>query len=109
MLMFGPAMLMFEAEWPTLPSRAPNSDGSSPVVIYLYAEDVDATVKRALKRGAKLVQPVETHFWGDRIGWVQDPAGHMWTIATRVEETTEDQRRERWSKTLSQRIDQSST
>ena len=109
MLMFGHAMLMLEAEWPTLPSRAPNSDGSSPVVIYLYVEDVDATVKRALKRGAKLVQPVETHFWGDRIGWIQDPAGHMWTIATRVEETTEDQRRERWSKTLSQRTDQSST
>ena len=59
--------------------------------------DVDATVERALKRGAKLVVPVETHFWGDRIGWILDPAGHMWTIATRVEETTEDQRRERWT------------
>ena len=61
---------------------------------------VDATVDRALKRGAKLVVPVETQFWGDRIGWVQDPAGHMWTIATRVEETTEEQRSERWSKIL---------
>jgi PhnB protein len=100
MLTFGPAMLMLEAEWPTLPSRPPNPDGSSPVVIYLYVEDVDATVQRALDRGAKLVVAIETHFWGDRIGWVQDPAGHMWTIATRVEESTEDQRRERWSKIL---------
>jgi PhnB protein len=98
MLKFGPAMLMLEAEWPTMPSRAPNPDGSSPVVIYLYVEDVDATVKRALTHGGKLVVPVETHFWGDRTGWVQDAAGHMWTIATRVEETSEDQRRERWSK-----------
>jgi len=39
----------------------------------------------------------------------QDPAGHMWTIATRIEETTEDQRLERWSKALSQRIDKGST
>jgi PhnB protein len=101
MLRFGPAMLMLEAEWPTLPSRAPNPDGSSPVVIYLYVEDVDATVERALRHGAKLVLPIETHFWGDRVGWVQDPSGHMWTIATRVEETTEDQRRERWSRILS--------
>ena len=100
MLKFGPAMLMLEGEWPTLPSRPPKRDGSSPVVIYLYVEDVDATVERALKRGGKLVVPVEAHFWGDRIGWVQDPSGHMWTIATRVEETTEDQRRERWSKIL---------
>ena len=100
MLKFGPAMHMLEAEWPTLPSRVPSPDGSSPVVIFLYVEDVDATVDRALKRGAKLVVPVETQFWGDRIGWVQDPAGHMWTIATRVEETTEEQRSERWSKIL---------
>ena len=100
MLLFGPAMLMVEAENPEVPTRAPNPDGSSPVVIYLYVEDVDATVERELKRGGRLVVPVETHFWGDRIGWVQDPAGHMWTIATRVEQTTEDQRRERWSTIL---------
>ncbi len=103
LLKFGPAMLMLEAESPALPSRAPMLDGSTPVVIYLYVEDVDATVERALMRGAKLVIPVETQFWGDRIGWVQDPSGHMWTIATRIEETTEDQRRERWSKTLSEK------
>ena len=108
MLRFGPAMLMLEAEWPTLPSRAPNPDGSSPVVIYLYVEDVDATVERALRLGGKLIVPVETHFWGDRIGWIQDPAGHMWTIATRLEETTEDQRSERWSKILSEKAGQSS-
>lgn len=90
MLMFGPAMLMLESEWPALPSRAPNADGSSPVVIFLYVEDVDAVVERAVSRGGKIAVPVETHFWGDRIGWVQDPKGHMWTIATRVEETTEE-------------------
>lgn len=90
-------MFMLEAEWPTLPSRAPQPDGSSPVVIYVYVEDVDAMVERAVARGATLVSPVQTQFWGDRIGWVLDPSGHMWTVATRVEETSEEQRRERWS------------
>ena len=102
MLLFGPAMLMVEAENPEVPTRPPNPDGSSPVVIYLYVEDVDATVARALERGGKLVVPVETHFWGDRIGWIQDPSGHMWTIAMGVEETTEDQRQERWATILSE-------
>jgi PhnB protein len=97
MLRFGPAMLMLEAEWLTVPSRAPSTDGSSPVVIYLYVENVDATVERALAKGARLVVPVQNQFWGDRIAWILDPAGHMWTIATRVEETTEGERRERWS------------
>ncbi|MFL6751450.1 MAG: VOC family protein [Sphingomicrobium sp.] len=98
MLLFGPAMLMIEAENPEVPTQPPKRDGSSPVVLYLYVEDVDATVERALSLGSKPIIPVETHFWGDRIGWVQDPEGHMWTIATRVEETSEEQRSERWSK-----------
>lgn len=102
MLLFGPATLMIEAENAEVPTRPPNPNGSSPVVIYIYVEDVDATVQRALDTGAKLVVPVETHFWGDRIGWVQDPSGHMWTIATRVEETAENQRRARWSKIVSE-------
>lgn len=100
MLLFGSAMLMIEGETSAVPTRCPNPDGSSPVVIYVYVEDVDATVNRALHRGAALVVPVETHFWGDRIGWVQDPEGHMWTVATRVEQTTEPQRQERWSAAL---------
>ena len=52
LLLFGPSMLMIESEWPALPSRAPHGDGSSPVVIYVYVEDVEATVERALARGA---------------------------------------------------------
>lgn len=100
MLLFGPAMLMIEAENPEVPTRPPEADGSSPVVLYLYVEDVDATVARALSLGSKLIIPIETHFWGDRIGWIQDPSDHMWTIATRVEETTEDKRSERWSEIL---------
>jgi PhnB protein len=97
LMTIGPAMIMFEAEWPVMPSRAPTPDGSSPVVIFVYVEDVDSTVERAVTGGAKVLMPVADQFWGDRIGWVMDPSGHVWTIATRVEETTEDQRRERWS------------
>lgn len=34
LLTIGPAMIMIEGEWPTLASRAPTPDGSSPVVIF---------------------------------------------------------------------------
>src|ERR1051326_8504072 len=44
----GGAMIMIEAEWPTLASRAPQPDGSSPVVIYVYVEDVDKVIERAV-------------------------------------------------------------
>jgi PhnB protein len=97
LMTIGPAMIMIEAEWPGLASRAPKPDGSSPVVIFVYVEDVDKTIARAVVGGAKVMVPVQNQFWGDRIGWVMDPAGHVWTVATRIEETTEEERKERWS------------
>ena len=100
LLQIGPAMIMIEAEWPTLPSRAPAKDGSSPVVIFVYVTDVDATVARALEYGATVLVPAQDQFWGDRIAWVMDPAGHVWTIATRIEQTTAEQRTERWNEIL---------
>jgi PhnB protein len=100
LMTIGPAMVMMEAEWPELTSRAPKPDGSSPVVIYVYVEDVDKTVERAVAGGAKVLFPVQNQFWGDRIGWVMDPSGHVWTIATHIEETTEEERKGRWSDIL---------
>ena len=93
----GPAMVLIEGEWPTLASRAPQPDGSSPVVIYVYVEDVDTVVERAVAAGARVLLPVKNQFWGDRTGRIIDPAGHVWTISTRVEETSSAEREERWS------------
>jgi PhnB protein len=90
------AMIMIEAEFPSLPSRAPQPDGSSPVVIYVYVENVDQAVERAVAAGAKVLIPVKDQFWGDRVGWVVDPAGHVWTVATRIEATSAEERDKRW-------------
>lgn len=100
LLKIGPAMLMIEGVWPTLPSLAPKADGTSPVVIFVYVEDVDRTVERAVAKGAKILVPLQDQFWGDRIGWIMDPAGHVWTVASRIEETTAEQRTDRWTKIL---------
>ncbi len=97
LMTIGPAMIMIEGEWPTLKNRAPKPDGSSPVVMFVYVEDVDKTVERAVAAGAKVLIPVANQFWGDRTAWVMDPSGHVWTIATRIEETTEEERKERLS------------
>jgi PhnB protein len=100
LLTIGPAMLMFEAEWPTLSSRAPSPDGSSPVVLYVYVEDVDRAVERAISGEATVLIPVQNQFWGDRTASIMDPSGHVWTIATRIEETSEQERKDRWSSIL---------
>jgi PhnB protein len=95
MMLFGPAMVMIESEWPEAANRAPAMDGSSPVALYIYVGDVDETVRRAASRGARVLTPAADQFWGDRTAWILDPSGHVWTVATRIEETTEEQRQER--------------
>jgi PhnB protein len=95
-------MIMIEAEWPTLPSRAPSMDASSPVVIFVYVPDVDSVVERATGNGARVLVPLENQFWGDRIAWLLDPAGHVWTVATRIEQTTAEERTKRWDRILAE-------
>jgi PhnB protein len=97
LLTIGGEMMIIEAEWPTLASRAPQPDGSSPVVIFVYVEDVDAVIERAVAAGATILLPVKDQFWGDRTGRILDPSGHVWTISTRIEETSSEEREERWS------------
>jgi PhnB protein len=95
-------MIMIEAEVPGLPSKGPTPDGSSPVIVFVYVPDVDKTVERAIERGAKVLVPPKDQFWGDRTAWIMDPNGHVWTVASRVEETTGEERSDRWSKILSE-------
>lgn len=96
LLKIGGQMIMIEGEWPSLPSRAPALDGTSPVVIFVYVPDVDATLERAVANGARVLVPLQDQFWGDRIAWFIDPAGHVWTVASRIEDTTAEERTERW-------------
>jgi PhnB protein len=98
MLLFGSAMVMIESEWPGVANRAPALDASSSVVLYVYVEQVDDVVERAVAMGARVLVPAQDQFWGDRTAWLMDPEGHVWTVATRIEETTEEERQDRLAK-----------
>jgi PhnB protein len=80
-LTIGAAMIMIHGEFPALASRAPQSDGSSPVVIYVYVDDVDKIIERAVGAGARVLIPAADQFWGDRVGRIIDPSGHVWNVA----------------------------
>jgi PhnB protein len=92
------AFLVVQSEFPdVVASRAPSADGSSPVVIFVYVADVDQALERAVAVGASILSPAQNQFWGDRTARILDPSGHVWTVASRIEETTEEQRSTRWS------------
>ncbi len=61
------------------------------MTIHHYIEDVDATFARAVEAGATVLMPPMDMFWGDRFAKIQDPAGHLWSLATHVEDLTPEQ------------------
>jgi PhnB protein len=82
----GRAIVMLADEFPEMDFRSPRSIGGTPVNLYLYVEDVDAFARRAVAAGATLRRPVETQFYGDRSCTLEDPFGHVWIVATHVED-----------------------
>ena len=67
-------------------TQSPKTIGGSPVGLYLYVKDVDAIFKQAVDAGATVTQPVQNWFYGDRSGALTDPFGHIWHVATHVED-----------------------
>lgn len=72
-------------------SRAPRKLGGSPVTLHLYVPDVDAAMKRAIAAGAKETMPAADMFWGDRYGKVADKYGHVWGLATHIEDVSHEE------------------
>jgi PhnB protein len=91
----GDSMIMLADEHPDMGYRSPRSIGGSAVSILLYVEDVDELFDRAVKAGAKSQRPVANQFYGDRAGTLEDPFGHVWTIATHVEDVPPEEMRRR--------------
>jgi uncharacterized glyoxalase superfamily protein PhnB len=57
----------------------------------LYVDDADATFNKAVSAGAKSLMPLMDAFWGDRFGSIEDPFGHVWSIATHKKDMTPDE------------------
>ena len=55
-------------------------------MLYLYVEDADAVFRQAVAAGAQALMPVQEMFWGDRTGSLEDPFGHRWSVATRIQD-----------------------
>jgi PhnB protein len=94
-LEIGESIIMLADEFPDMGNRAPKSVGGSPVSIMVYVEDVDATFAKALENGAKELRAVENQFYGDRSGSFEDPFGHLWHVATHVEDVPPDEMEKR--------------
>jgi len=82
--------------------KGPGAFGGSPASLWVYVENSDALFGRAVDAGAKVQMPIDDQFWGDRAGAVADPAGYTWWIATRKEDLTEAEIKERAAEAFKQ-------
>jgi PhnB protein len=87
----GDSHLMLADEHPEMDFLGPQSRGGTCVTMHLYVADADAVFARAIAAGAKELRPLCDQFYGDRSGAVTDPWGHVWSIASRIEDITSDE------------------
>jgi PhnB protein len=98
----GGSKFMLADEFPDFDAHGPGHFGGSPITLHLYVEDADASMARAVAAGATLVRPAANQFYGDRIGSVKDPFGHVWYLATRKENFTVEELQRRSAAHLKQ-------
>jgi PhnB protein len=89
------SLVMLSDALPQFATRSPKELGGTSASVFMYVEDVDAVVRRALDAGASVETEVTDQFWGDRFGALKDPFGHVWGIATHVEDVPPEEMAER--------------
>jgi PhnB protein len=92
-IQIGDSVVIVEDENPQQGTKAPPPSGlpGSPAGLFIYVEDVDAVIARAVELGATLRRPAEDQFYGDRDGYIVDPFGHGWTVASHIEDVTAEE------------------
>jgi PhnB protein len=94
-LQIGDSKLMLSDPFPQSSVRPPSERGGPTASVFMYVDDADELFVRAEAAGAKVETPLENMFWGDRFGTLSDPFGHIWSVATHVEDVPEGEMRER--------------
>ncbi len=82
----GDSPIMLADEYPEMEFVSPQTLGGSPIGLMIYVDDVDTMFKNAISGGAKEIKPLQNQFYGDRSGTLKDPFGHVWTVATHIED-----------------------
>lgn len=101
-LQLGDSVIMVADEFPEMGYLGPKRVGGTPVTLSVYVEDADSVFQKAMSAGATELRPVENQFYGDRSGQFEDPFGHRWSVATHVEDVSEDEMMRRAKEVMSQ-------
>lgn len=101
--------LMLGPENVAMGRRSARTLGASPSTLYVYVEDVDKTVAKAISLGAKGQGPVMDMFWGDRCGTIVDADGYTWMVSTHKAEPSAKEMKAKMEEQMRQMSAQATT
>jgi PhnB protein len=86
----GSVMVQFSPEGPA--DASANTRGTG-VVLYIRVgdEDIDRYWETVIGAGAKVLEPIDTKFWGDRTFIVADPDGYHLMFAQQVRDVSTEE------------------
>ncbi len=101
-LQIGDSIVMLADENLQIGAKSPQTIGGTSSSLHVYVQDVDTIAQKAVDAGGQLVRPVKNQFYGDRSGTLIDPFGHMWSVATHIEDVSPEEMKKRMDKAMSQ-------
>jgi uncharacterized glyoxalase superfamily protein PhnB len=87
----GDSRIYLADEMPEMGSHGPKSLKGTSCTIHVWTEHVDSLFNQAVSAGAKVKMPLMDQFWGDRYAVVEDPFGHLWSLATHIADYTPEE------------------
>ena len=93
----GDCVIMIADEHPEMDFLGPQSRGGTTVSLLIYVDHADEVFHAAITAGATELRPLCDQFYGDRSGTVTDPWGHVWSIATHLEDISPEELQRRFN------------
>jgi PhnB protein len=84
-------VVMMSEENAAMGHKSAHTLGGSPIGLMFYVRDVDNAFQRAIAAGGRQDRAVQDQFYGDRSGTLTDPFGIQWTIASHIEDVSEEE------------------
>jgi PhnB protein len=101
-LRIGDSIVMLADENPHMGIMSPQTIGGFSTGLHVYVETVDAVVQKMVDSGAKVLRPIKNQFYGDRSASLLDPFGHMWSVATHIEDVSPEEMKKRMTAAMNQ-------
>ena len=87
----GNSIVAVTREAPEQGLLSPASAGVYAQSVHLYLDNVDTSWERAIEAGAQVHTPLYDAYWGDRTGMLVDGNGYLWSMASKIENVSQDE------------------